>query len=142
MATGSRKAAETRRLLETGAWLSVTVDGDCMSPTFRRGDVVLVRRGRAPRPGDVALLDAQGWLEIHRLVARVDVGPRRWYVHLGDGASLCGVAGPRDILGVVETRAPRRPAPAPRAHLTALFLRLGALLDFLGLGRPRRCPGS
>ena len=141
MGTEHRKASATRALLVRGECLPLTVDGDCMSPTLRRGDVVFVRRGREPRAGDVALLDAQGWLEIHRLVSRIDLGGRRWFVHMGDGASACGVAGPNDVLGLVETRSRRR-APALRAHLFGLFLRLGALLDFLGLRRPGRCRPS
>jgi|BarGraNGADG00212_1021973.scaffolds.fasta_scaffold45213_2 phage repressor protein C with HTH and peptisase S24 domain len=37
------------------AWQRVRVRGPSMSPTLRDGDVVLVRHGVAPRPGDVVL---------------------------------------------------------------------------------------
>lgn len=133
------KAAEARRELAAAGWISVTLRGGCMEPTLREGGRVLVRRCGDPRPGDVALIDAQGWLEVHRVVDRLGMGPRRWFVHLGDGSSVCGLAGRGDILGVVvDPRPGRRPAPAGRAHLWALALRLGALLEYLGLQLPRR----
>ena len=115
------------------------VDGDCMSPTLRRGDHVWVVRATDLRPGDVALLDCSGWLEIHRLLEIIQVGPHRWYVHLGDASPVCGVAGPADILGVVRSAGRRRPAPAIRARLRALALRAAALLHFIG-GRGRPSP--
>jgi hypothetical protein len=108
-----------------------------MEPTLRQGQTVLVSRERPARVGDVVLLDARGWLELHRLVDRIEVGPRRWFVHLGDASSASGLAGPADILGVVATAAPR-PVPARRAHLRALLQRVGALLEYLGLCPPRR----
>ncbi|TCB96820.1 S26 family signal peptidase [Micromonospora zingiberis] len=43
----------------------VTVRGQSMWPTYGDGDRVLVRRGRAPRPGQVVVLerpDVHGWL--------------------------------------------------------------------------------
>jgi phage repressor protein C with HTH and peptisase S24 domain len=42
----------------TGAllpWQRVRVSGPSMSPTLRDGDVVIVRHGAPPRPGDVVL---------------------------------------------------------------------------------------
>lgn len=107
------------------------VDGGCMAPTLREGDRVTVRPARTPRRGDVALLSCSGWLEIHRLVDRIDLGPRRWFVHMGDASTVSGLAGPADILGLVDV--PRSVRPAPRAHLRGLLLRLGALLRFLGV---------
>lgn len=121
------------------AW--VRVDGDCMRPTLRRGDRVLLERVADPRPGDVALLDCSGWLEIHRLIDRIQIGPHRWYVHLGDASPVCGVAGPADVLGVVRAAGRRRPGPAVRARLRGLALRVGALLHFMG-GRGRRSSGK
>jgi hypothetical protein len=44
------------------------------------------------------------------------------------------VAGPRDILGIVDV--PGGARPAPRAHLRGLLLRLGALLRYLAAPRP------
>lgn len=123
-------------LRERGA-VHVRVDGDCMSPTLRRGDRVWVERIRDPRPGDVALLDCRGWLEIHRLLDRIQIGPHRWYVHLGDASPVSGVAGPGDILGVVRTGGRRRPGPAVAARLRGLALRVAALLHFIA-GRGKR----
>jgi signal peptidase I len=36
-------------------WQRVRISGPSMAPTLRDGDVVVVRHGRAPRPGDVVL---------------------------------------------------------------------------------------
>lgn len=134
------RAAAARRDLEAAGWIGVTLRGGCMEPALREGRRVLVRRGDDPRPGDVALIDARGWLEVHRIVARFGLGPRRWFVHMGDASSMCGLAGRRDILGVVvDPRPARRAAPAARTHARALAWRLGALLDYLGLRlRPPR----
>lgn len=103
-----------------------------MRPTLARGDWVLARPAGDPRPGDVVLLDASGWLEIHRLAARVTAGRATWYVHLGDVADGCGVVRREEILARIPVSA-RRPRPAPRAHALGLGLRLGALLKFAGL---------
>ncbi len=125
------KALETRLRLRESGRILVTVSGGCMIPTLREGQQVLVTVKR-PRVGDVALLEARGWLEIHRLVARIDAGPREWFVHMGDGSFEFGLAGPQDILGRVEVGTRRGPA-ACRAHLWALGLRVGALLRRMGL---------
>lgn len=132
---GGPAAAVRRDLTERGLAL-VRVDGGCMVPTLREGDRVTVRRGCAPRRGDVALLSASGWLEIHRLVDRIEIGPRHWFVHLGDASTVSGLAGPADILGIVDV--PRRSRPAPLAHLRGLILRLGALLRHLGIPKRRK----
>lgn len=119
-------ADEVRRdLAERGVAL-VRVDGGCMEPTLRTSDRVVVRRGAAPRRGDVVLLSASGWLEIHRVVDRIDMGPDWWILHQGDASDRAGVAGRRDVLGTIDL--PRRPRPAARAHFRGLVLRLGALL--------------
>ena len=131
------KAAETRGLLQSRGFMSITVAGGCMTPTLEDGQVVMVRRADAPRVGDVVLLDAAGWLEIHRLVGRIGGGRQSWFVHMGDASPICGVAAPRDILGIVQVSTPRR-APARRAHLMTLLLGLGALLLRLGLTPSRR----
>jgi hypothetical protein len=119
-------AAAVRRDLDERGLALLRVDGGCMEPTLRSGDRVVVRRGPAPRRGDVVLLSASGWLEIHRVVDRIEMGPEVWYLHQGDASDRAGVAGRRDILGTVELA--RRPRPAPRAHLRGLLLRVGALL--------------
>ena len=146
------RSAETRAQLAERGWVPVRVDGDCMAPTLLRGDHVLVRRATGkwttaggptfrPRVGDVTLLDARGWLEIHRVVGRIDMGPRSWYVHMGDASPVCGLANDGDVMGLVPVDAPRR-EPATRAHALLLAYRLGALFIHLlpGLrraGRPR-----
>lgn len=100
-----------------------------MAPAFRDGQTVLVRRAEDPRPGDVALLDVGGLLELHRLLDRVPSGRRTWYVHAGDASPVVGVAGEGDILGIVSSAGPRR-IPI-RARLIGIALRARALLDLL-----------
>ena len=133
---------ETRARLAERGWVDIQVDGDCMAPTLRRGDHVLVRHARRPRVGDVTLLDARGWIEIHRVVGRIDMGPRSWYVHMGDASPESGLADDRDVVGWVPVEGSRR-EPAARAHALILAYRLGALLLHLlpGLRRSRRITG-
>jgi hypothetical protein len=112
--------------------VSVTVQGGCMSPSLRDGQMILVHRAREPRTGDVALLDAGGTLEIHRLLDRVRSRGRTWYVHSGDASgAACGIAGDADVLGIASAP-PRGPVPL-RARLVGLALRARALLHlFVG----------
>jgi hypothetical protein len=130
------RADRVRRDLDARGVALLRVDGGCMAPTLREGDRVTVRRASPPRRGDVALLNCSGWLEIHRLVDRIEMGPRRWFVHKGDASEIAGLAGPADILGIVDL--PRSSRPAPRAHLRGMILRLGALLRHLGVPGRRK----
>jgi hypothetical protein len=129
MGTADPDVDEIRGLLRLRRAVPITVEGGCMAPTLRHGQTVLVRRPDEPRPGDVALLDAGGAPEIHRLLDRVRVGRRTWYVHAGDASVACGVAGEADILGVVAVSRPR--AAPVRARLLGLALRARALLSIL-----------
>lgn len=136
------KITETRRRIQDRGFVPVTVDGGCMRPTLEKGEVVLIHRASVPRVGDVVLLNASGWLEIHRLISRIRAGPRSWYVHMGDATSLCGLAGTEDVLGVIRVDVPRRRAPARYAHALTLVLRLAAVFWTLGLHPGRRGAGS
>ncbi len=107
-----------------------------MAPTLRRDDRVTVFRLGEPRRGDVVLLSASGWLEIHRIVDRIELGPDVWYLHQGDASTLPGVARRGDLLGRVDL--PRRPRSAPYAHFRGLLLRAGALLRRLATPVPRK----
>ena len=108
----------------------VTVQGACMSPALADGEMILVHRTREPRRGDVALLDAGGTLEVHRLLDRVCSRGRTWYVHGGDASgAACGIAGESDVLGIAS--APRARSVPVRARLLGLALRARALLDVL-----------
>lgn len=107
-----------------------------MRPTLSQGDWVAACPAEDPHPGDVILLDASGWLEIHRLAARVSAGGTVRYVHLGDAGETCGLARRDQILAVIPGLG-RRPQPAIRAHAMTLGLQAGATLEFLGL-----CPSK
>jgi phage repressor protein C with HTH and peptisase S24 domain len=82
-----------------------------MAPTLSGGDVVLVRRGRRPRRGDVALVvwDARPrQLSVKRVVEVADDG---WFV-VGDnpfGSTDSRELGAARVLGVVVCRLWPRP---------------------------------
>ncbi len=129
MAPASTDADAIRDLLRLRRAVPVTVQGSCMAPAFADGQTLLVHRPDRARPGDVALLDVGGTLELHRLLDRIAVGRRTWYVHAGDASAECGVAGEGDILGVVAARGRR--TPPLRARLLGLALRARALLHLI-----------
>ena len=124
---------DARAELGERGFLAVTVSGGCMRPALAPGQTVIVRR-RPPRTGDVALLEASGALEIHRLVDRIAVAGRSWYVHGGDAGDRRGVARAEEVLGVVPV-----PAPRPRTSGGALGLALRGGAVFCALGLP---PGA
>src|ERR1043166_1444685 len=112
--------------------LLARVSGGSMRPTLKEGRLVAPRPPKNPRVGQVVLIDARGELVIHRLIDRIDAGPRSWIVHLGDASSTPGLASLEQIVGVVEVDRPRR-KPCGGARLWALALRLGVLLWRLGI---------
>ena len=128
-ATASPDAAGARHVLARRGLIPVTLAGGSMHPTFREGDLVLVRRTSAFCPGDVALIDSNGALMLHRIVGWA--GTRA--LHAGDSGSGWGVAGAGDLLGRVEGA--RRSRVAPRAYAALLVWRAGAILDRLGVPR-------
>ncbi len=85
--------------------------GPSMAPTLSSGDVVLVRRGRTPGKGDVALVvwDARpGQLSVKRVVEPQGDG---WFV-VGDnpfGSTDSRELGVARVLGVVTWRLWPRP---------------------------------
>ncbi|MDU0288660.1 S26 family signal peptidase [Saccharothrix longispora] len=89
----------------------VRVVGPSMSPTLRTGDVVLVRHGRTPAPGDLVLVrwhTRPGQLSIKRAVREVDGG---WHVE-GDnpfGSTDSRTLGAAEVVGVVRYRLWPRP---------------------------------
>ena len=112
MAPASPDADAIRDLLRLRRAVPVTVQGGCMAPAFENGQTLLVHRPDRARPGDVALIDVGGTLELHRLLDRI------------------GVAAEGDILGVVEAAGGRRKPPI-RARLLGWALRARALLYHL-----------
>ncbi|MEV0678192.1 S24/S26 family peptidase [Actinosynnema sp. NPDC050436] len=89
----------------------VRVVGPSMVPTLRTGDVVVLRRSRPPRPGDLVLVRwaaRPGQLSVKRAVRPVD---GRWHVE-GDNpfASTDSRAlGAAEVLGVIRFRLWPRP---------------------------------
>lgn len=91
----------------------VIVRGRSMLPALRDGDRLLVRRGRAPRAGDVVLARlCDGTLVVKRVAERRTAG---WWLlsdnaaeGLGDSRAW-GAVPDDDLLGVVLLRAWPRP---------------------------------
>jgi phage repressor protein C with HTH and peptisase S24 domain len=89
----------------------VVVRGPSMAPTLSDGDIVLVRFGRAARPGDVVLVrwaSRPSQLSIKRAQDVVDGG---WSVR-GDnpyGSTDSATLGPARVLGVALARLWPRP---------------------------------
>lgn len=125
------KPSEYRKKLNLDDCVPVTLSGNCMAPTLMRDDVVIAHRSRPPRVGEVALIDYGGMLAIHRIVGRIAAGRQCWYVHMGDASNYCGLAGPKDVLGLVKIDAQRR-APALYAHALTLALMLGGVICAVG----------
>jgi len=99
-------------------WRRVAVRGPSMSPALSDGDVVLVRFGAAPRPGDAVLV---GWaarpaqLSVKRAVAPAEGG---WWVR-GDnpfGSTDSRELGPAEVVAVVRARLWPRPGRIPPAR--------------------------
>lgn len=87
----------------------VVVAGSSMEPTLSEGDRLLVRWGRAPRPGQVVVVEwmgRPGMLLVKRLIRREGAG---WWIE-GDGESLgndsrsFGAISTDEILGTVLFR--------------------------------------
>jgi SOS-response transcriptional repressor LexA len=87
-------------------WQRVHVSGPSMSPTLRDGDVVLVRRGRTPRAGDVVLARFRSMPERPVLKRAQRPAGSGWWLEsdnraAGGASESHGVA---DVLGVVVVR--------------------------------------
>ena len=98
-------------------WQRVRVSGPSMSPTLRHGDVVLVRRGRSPRPGDVVLARFRALPDrpVLKRAVRPD-GTGWWLASDNQGAGGDSAAhGVADVLGVVVLR--RRPGTLIPRHV-------------------------
>ena len=93
-------------------WRRLRVRGPSMSPALRDGDVVLVRRARAPRADDVVLVrwaSRPRQLSVKRAVR--DNGDGTWFV-TGDNpfaSTDSRELGPAVVLGVVAWRCWPRP---------------------------------
>jgi len=98
----------------------VVVRGPSMAPTLSAGDVVLVRFGAPPRPGDVVVVrwpSRPAQLSVKRASCPADGG---WLVS-GDnrlGSTDSRALGPAVVLGVVLARLWPRPGrlPGKRDH--------------------------
>ncbi|MDT4892400.1 MAG: hypothetical protein QOE97_1435 [Pseudonocardiales bacterium] len=82
-------------------WQRIRVSGPSMSPTLRDGDVVIVRHGAEPRPGDVVLARYRSMPErqvVKRLVRREADG---WWLASDNGAA----GGDSTVHGVADVLA-------------------------------------
>lgn len=101
-------------------WRRVAVRGPSMSPTVRDGDVLLVRFGGAPSPGDVVLVRWSARPEQLSVKRAVRPEGEGWWV-LGDnpfGSTDSRVLGPADVVGIASARMwpqPGRLRPAPHS---------------------------
>ncbi len=100
---------ESRR----GRWRLVRVVGESMRPTLVPGDVLLVRAGARPRPGDLVVADLPGGRGegVKRAVRQE---PGGWWLErdsasTGTDSWLFGAVGDDDVRGVVRVRLWPRP---------------------------------
>jgi SOS-response transcriptional repressor LexA len=96
-------------------WQRVRVSGPSMSPTLRDGDVVIVRYGAPPRPGDVVLAKYRDLPDRHVLKRVVRPEGDGWWL-ASDNTAAGGdssVHGAGDVLARVVLRW-RRGAVLPR----------------------------
>ncbi|MHC4606429.1 MAG: S24/S26 family peptidase [Planctomycetota bacterium] len=108
--------------------IRVAVGSSSMAPTLRTGETAWVRTDLRHRVGDVVLIRGARGNVVHRLVARFSDGRKTWFVHQGDASRMCGLVEEGEIEGVVPGLWRR-----PRYPRMLLFLRLAALLRFLGV---------
>ncbi|WP_380168841.1 S24/S26 family peptidase [Jannaschia sp. R86511] len=107
----------TASRFQDGRWRLVRVVGDSMRPTLRPGDVLLVRSGADPAPGDVVvarLPDGRG-PGVKRAVRRE---PEGWWlerdsVSAGTDSWTFGAVADEAVLGVVRARLWPRPGRLP-----------------------------
>ena len=129
-AAGIADQSELREILLDGRPVALTVKGYCMAPTLADGQLITALRAREPHPGDVALLEAGGVLEVHRLLDRVHARSGTWFIHSGDApGSRPGVVDGRNVLGIVA--APPGGAVSLRARLLGFALRVRVLVRLL-----------
>ncbi|SES42399.1 MULTISPECIES: S24 family peptidase [Lentzea] len=94
---------------------TVLVRGPSMAPALRNDDIVLVRWGVEPVPGQIALVrwaSRPGQLSVKRVSHQVDGG---WHV-VGDNPFASTDSehlGPAEVLGVVKARLWPRPTLRP-----------------------------
>ena len=94
---------------------TVLVKGPSMVPALRNDDIVLVRWGVTPRPGQIALVrwaSRPDQLSVKRVSHQVDGG---WHV-VGDNPFASTDSehlGPAEVLGVVRARLWPRPTFRP-----------------------------
>jgi hypothetical protein len=124
----SDKVQALRRELRDRGFAVVRVAGGCMTPALREGESVLVDATRSPRRGDVALIDAGGTLELHRVLERSGSGRGLRWLHAGDAGEACGTAGPGEVLGTARSAR----GPGYRARWRGLLFRLRGLFRLLG----------
>ena len=101
------------------------VTGTCMGPELPPGRIVTVSRERAPRIGDVVLVQAGG-LKLHRLVFGPPLSRWAWRTKGDRLTTLDPPIGPGDVLGTVVEPRRRRLGLALRACAGSLWARLSA----------------
>ena len=96
-----------------GLWQVVRVVGESMLPTLCPGDLLLLRRGAQPGPGDLLVADLPGdrGAGVKRAVR---LEPDGWWVErdnpsLGGDSWLFGAVPVDDVRGVVRARLWPRP---------------------------------
>lgn len=102
-----------------------------MMPTICPGETVVIETGRTVRRNDVILMKTGDALLIHRVMGRLTVDGREWYIHMGDNSFATGIVREDEVIGVVARRS-RRPRPVGMAGLYMLLLTAGALIARIG----------
>jgi hypothetical protein len=111
---------------------TVKITGQSMQPTLRDGSTVIARQTDKVNKTDIAVMESNGIVTVHRIIDEIKIGKETWYVHKGDNSSIFGLAKEEEIDGIVELRCAHKRHGGFTSLLMTL-IKLGAFLTYIGI---------